>query len=153
VHPIVIPSRPRPRTLLVATDLSDASTNALDHALQLASALHAAIVVVHAYQVPTLGATVVGRSELAAAIASARQVELGRFVQSCDAGGTPVETVLRPGRPEEVVAEVAAETGAALIVVATHARRRSWRALRGSMVARLQKHSSAPVLSVPEESV
>ena len=119
------------RTLLVPIDGTADGAVALSAAAPLARACNAHLLVVHAVEALTNGAS------YPEAIA-ARLRGLG-----LDAEGRVVN-----GRPADVVASVADEAGADLIVMSTHARSGPIRTLLGSVADEVVRRSQRPVLLV-----
>jgi nucleotide-binding universal stress UspA family protein len=137
--------------ILVATDFSETSDHALDYALDLARALKAEVVVLHAYELPVYGfpdGAVITTADMAARIAAAAEEGLKSVVTKKRSSGVALRTILRTGPPAEEVNEVAGEIGADLIVIGTHGRRGLARALLGSVAEHVIRMSSRPVLVV-----
>jgi nucleotide-binding universal stress UspA family protein len=133
--------------LLVPVDLGEGSAPAITLARELAAALRADLVLVHAFHglsVPysELPPSLVER-ELAGVEGGA---EKALELLASRAGA--VRTVLRHGEPAEVVLAVATEVGASMIVMATHGRRGLPRLVLGSVAERVVRESPIPVVTV-----
>jgi len=110
------------KNILVATDFSDVSDNAVAYTVALARQLKARVTLLHAYQIPVHGTS--DESDLAstdlarkafgdatsALLAQARQVENA---------GIPITTELRSGSPIDAVEQVATLVNADLVIVGT----------------------------------
>src|SRR5687768_6318126 len=109
-------------TIVAAVDFSGASRAAFDAAVTLAEDLGAKLVLVHAFApVPRGGA----RDPIGQAKAEIDAVEWQRMCKDWAADArkrVDVETVAREGKPADIVAEVAAQRKAALVVVGSHGR-------------------------------
>lgn len=140
-----------PKTILVPIDFGDASTAALDYAVDLAERLDAKVFVLHSFEIPIVGfpdgvmpanaeltSQVIARSEKALADARARHAT--RKV--------PLTTLLEQGDAREVILAKAKELGADLLVLGTHGRRGIARALLGSVTETVVRTSPIPVLTV-----
>lgn len=138
-------------TILVGCDLSDGSDTAIDRALVIAGQHGAHVVLVHAQaddapienvdnemlqQIGEVTAAV--RLEEARGLADRLAVLQGR--------GITAEAVSRSGPPGEVMAAVATERAAELIVVGTHGRTGLSRFLIGSQATEVVRHAPCDVL-------
>lgn len=142
---------PTPKTLLVATDFSDPSETALLYALDLAAALRARIVLLHAYEVPVAGvpeANFVAPFDMAERLAKSSQAALDSWVDKFGSRGVELRGLLKCGDPREVIEHSIAETHADLIVLGTHGRRGLSRVLLGSVAEYVVRTASRPVLTI-----
>jgi nucleotide-binding universal stress UspA family protein len=158
--------------IVAATDLSDCSRNALDHAIALSRATGAGLTVVHVrahllrYEDPYrsrdyepgpraryedlyadhFDATLepVHDEESLAAIARTHQDQLGDLPS--------VRQLGLAGPPAEVILDAARRAGAALIVVGSHGRGAVAAAVLGSTADAVIRRSGLPVLAVPCEA-
>ncbi len=136
--------------ILVAHDFSETSEAALNYALSLATRFEAGVTVVHAYDIPSVGApevlvlatdwlsqiSVVARESLDAVVARARK------------SGVSVDSELREGSAWREINEVARSRHADLIVVGSHGRKGLPRALLGSVAEKVVRTAPCPVLVV-----
>lgn len=166
---------PEPRwriaEIVAATDLSDCSRNALDHAIALARATGAELTVVHVrgnspeyddlyrsgVHEPGLpprysglysdgldpGRTAAYDREAVAAVVRTHQQQLEDLPR--------VRPVGVSGQPVEAILDVAQRAGAGVIVAGSHGRRAVAGALLGSTADALIRRSGLPVLAVPCE--
>lgn len=140
-----------PKTILVATDFSDPSEVALRYALDLAAALKASVVLLHAYEIPVAGipeANFVAPFDMAERLAKASQAALDGWVGKFGDRGVPLTGMLKCGDPREVVERAAKEANADLIVLGTHGRRGLSRILLGSVAEYVVRTASHPVLTI-----
>lgn len=136
-------------TVLVGVDFSASSVAALDEAIELAAGEGARVVALHAYRVSPVGAAILGWAELDAAVAASADRELGDIVRTRRRSGVQIIPVVRRGKPEEQIRELADEMGAELIVLGARRRRHAWDALvRGHVANRVMRTASAPVLTL-----
>lgn len=132
--------------ILCATDFSELSARALEHAAALARWSGARLAVVHV--VAPADFRLIGAGKLDAGERTRRLEEMRRFVEPATAALAP-RLALREG---EAAAEIAAESllwGADLLVVGTHGRRglEHWEV--GSVAEAAIRLSPCPVLTVP----
>ncbi len=139
------------RHILLATDLSDASEHALEHAVGLASALRARLTVLCVYEVSasTLAGTGAAVAERTWPGGVRARAALDRIVGRLRARGIRVEGVLRFGSPDAQIIEVAAEARVDLIVTGRRRRKGFARLWYGSVAEQVVRASSVPVLAVP----
>jgi nucleotide-binding universal stress UspA family protein len=138
-------------TILVATDFGDTAQMALDWAIELARALGARIVLVHAFDLPLVGlpdAALMVTAEVAARLTNEAQAALDAEVARASGKGVQLTGVLRQGDPRELVPEFAISAKASLIVVGSHGRRGLARTLLGSIAEDILRTSKTPVAVV-----
>lgn len=138
-------------TILCATDFSETSGHALDHAYALAEKHGAALVLMHAWQLP---AYALPEGAIVANPVYIEQIEK-QLQQSLDAAvaklaGSPVKVSgkLGEGPAHLEVNRIAAEVKADLIVIGTHGRTGLSHILLGSTAERVVRTSPVPVLTV-----
>ena len=144
------------KTVLVPVDFDEPSERALDYALGLARRLDAAVIVMHAYEIPVYGfpdGAVVATAEVAARISAGLQVALDAMVAKRSTSGIHVTSLLRDGRAWEEVGKAAEEVRADLIVIGTHGRRGLSRVFLGSVAEKVLRTATRPVLVVREPGV
>jgi nucleotide-binding universal stress UspA family protein len=140
--------------ILVPIDFSETSLKALDQAMELAATVGAMVIVMHAYEIPTMGlglvpeATFVASASDAGRIASIAQSALRGVVDAHADRGVIIESVLREGPAWREIDAVAEEMGADLIVIGTHGRRGIVRALLGSVADKVVRLAHRPVLTI-----
>jgi nucleotide-binding universal stress UspA family protein len=143
------------RRILVPTDFSDASTGALQMAIELAQRFGAGITLFHAHQVPTYvfpeGMMPVSPpvlQDLEQSILS----ELGRLAAHVETAGVPVAHHHSIGVPFSEICRYAEEIGADLVVMGTHGRTGLRHVLLGSTAEKVVRKAPCPVLTVRPET-
>lgn len=140
-----------PRTILLATDLSARCDRALDRAVQLARQWQARLVTLTVVDAGTLSAERVRATPLPS-WTSTPDDPVQRAFQRLrrDASAQDVDFVPRveEGKVPEVLARVAAEEGASLIVTGIARNESLGRTVLGSSVDWLARHATVPVLVV-----
>ncbi|MGV2907696.1 universal stress protein [Achromobacter sp. AGC25] len=145
---LVVKTRPRKpyRDVLVATDFSPGSREALRAALQLVP--NANLTLFHAYDVPFQGKTVpddaVTRSFYKGAEQSAREFT----AETPELAGKTPQIVLEAGQPETVLSEYSFNHRSDLVVTGTHGRTGILRTAIGSVAERLLESLPSDVLIV-----
>lgn len=128
--------------ILVATDFSLCSLNALEHAEELARKLDAELVLLHVEGVPVAG------SEMADVAHAAVERDLARAAEQVRQHGLRVRPLLRTGAPDEEILDAAETERASLIVMGTHGRKGVARVLLGSVAERVLRGAPCPALTV-----
>jgi nucleotide-binding universal stress UspA family protein len=137
--------------ILVPIDLGETSLRALDDAVDLAKALGATVIVMHAYEIPVVGfsdGALLTSADVAGRIATAAQTALEGAAKARADRGVKLETVLRSGIAWEEINAVAETSSADLIVIGTHGRRGLARALLGSVAEKVVRTAAKPVLTI-----
>ncbi len=142
------------RRILFATDFSPASGKAFNEAIELARTAGAQLLIVHAYQPPSLLPTDVSLSpavydELDAKLREGAEIGLRKLVEDAGRRGLRAESFLLAGLADEAIAEAAREKRADLVVVGTHGRTGVARFLMGSVASRVITSAPCPVMTVP----
>ena len=144
------------KRILVATDFSDCSREAVDYALNFAERVSAEVEIVHVVERPVYFEVGVAHSlqlrhdvdqwlrELKAEAAK-RLEELAADVRGRKPG---VRSSLREGTPVEEILKAARETAADLIVIGTHGRTGLPHVVLGSVAERVVRSAECPVLTV-----
>lgn len=138
----------RTRRILVPTDFSVSAARALDLAVELAKALGAEVVLLHAVALPSHYAPYALVPVGMEWIQAAREEGSARLAQECGrVVGVPITSELREGRPDESILAVA-DRSFDMIVMGTHGRVGLKHMLLGSVAERVVRHSPIPVLTV-----
>jgi len=138
--------------LLIATDFSPASEQAVDYGVHLATSLGAAVTILSAYEeipVPVADSMSMTFIDTAAARDTVKQ-GLWRLRQRYLKNNATLETLAAKGAIVPSILNAAAELNADLIIVGMKARGRSIRKLLGSTTTRLARKTRVPLLVVPE---
>ena len=140
-----------PKTILVGCDLSPASDQATDRAAAIAAAHGARLVLVHAQpedapvgEVDPETQQRLGEVTAAVRVRDAR--ELADRLSRLDERGVPAEVKSRVGPPDEVLAQVAADLSAELIVIGSQGHTGIARMLLGSVASSTIRHATCDVL-------
>jgi nucleotide-binding universal stress UspA family protein len=140
-------------TILIGCDLSASSEQAVEAAVNLAKhqAAPAKLVLVHAQgsdaPIPDANNELVAQlGEVTAAIRTADALRISALVTSIEARGVVVDVVSRIGPPAEILAAVAVERHAELIVVGTHGNTGITRFLLGSVASETIRQAPCDVL-------
>jgi universal stress protein A len=147
------------RKILVATDLTEASTLAVHAAIDLGQRLGALVTVLHVVEPPYEARrwfapspteaqflrTIVGREKDATLRLMDEQVKAARLDRTSDAA---VEIVVREGIPADDIVTAAQALGADMLVVGTHGRRGLQHLILGSVAERIVRTAPCPVLTV-----
>lgn len=150
------------KTILFPTDFSDAANHAFVYALQLAYALEARIVTMHAYELPDLRRANLSRM-LAEVYESINLEEFEDYRDSIPAlhkiaeeqGMTSVDLqhVLREGNPTRAIFKQAQQEEADLIVLGTTGATGLKEVFLGSVAGEVMEKAACPVLAVPSSAV
>lgn len=142
------------KRILVPTDFSDPSTEAVGTAIALAQQAGAVVDLVHV-AVETSFALPPPVDVASIPVDMAKLMERATQILSVEedrvrAAGLRCETAMLVGRPDAEIVARANATGAELIVMGTHGRSGLAHALLGSVAERVVQHSHCPVLIVPK---
>ena len=140
--------------ILVATDFSTASFEALTYAKKLAEGFNASLHVIHAFDDPFTMAAF-APEVYAAPPASVREQmvrdierQLAEQVSRADLGRVAGKTEIVTGSPASAIVECAQTLGSDLIVMGTHGRGGMAHLLLGSVAERVMRTAVCPVLTV-----
>ena len=131
--------------LVIGYDGTDGSRAALSEGLGLAGELGAAITLVFSYDKVVVGGE---SADLDAAVAERAAAVLAEGAATAEAAGVAVTTDAREGTPADVLAEVAAERDARMLVIGSHGEAPLKALIVGSTTQRLLRTTDRPVLVV-----
>jgi len=136
--------------ILVATDFSESSQEALELALQIADRFGSELTLVHSWQAPnySYAAGLDLQVDVIAPIERAASARLAEAMTQLKPRFPAAKSQLRAGAPWEEVLGAATEIKADLIVMGTHCRRGLSRVLLGSVAEKVVRTSRTPVLTV-----
>jgi nucleotide-binding universal stress UspA family protein len=132
-----------PKTILVPHDFGTGSDHALTYAVDLAKALGAELVVMHAFEIPMIGfpdGALVATPELASRVLEGANTGLKKAVAPYAAAGHPLRSMVKQGPTWQTIIE--------MIVMGTHGRHGLPRALLGSVAEKVVRTAHCPVLTV-----
>ena len=132
--------------ILVATDGSDRSAIALEHAFELAAQFDATLHVV--YVLNTANSPLGLDNVLTDVHNPPGESLIEEIVQEGREQGLAIEGHVLKGVPHETIVEYAIENGIRLIVIATHGRSGVVRGMLGSVTENVIRRSEVPVLTV-----
>ncbi|HVR62123.1 MAG TPA: universal stress protein [Polyangia bacterium] len=141
------------KRILVATDFSEPSQEAVTTAIAFARAFSAQIELVHVmvepiYPLPA-PLEVVTLPVDVERLYSEVEAQLGREMERAAGAGVGAEKVILNGRPHVEIVSHADKTRADLIVVGSHGRSGMSHAILGSVAERVVHRAHCPVLVVP----
>jgi nucleotide-binding universal stress UspA family protein len=144
------------KKILVPTDFSDCSREALDYAVGLARTVGASIEVLYVWQLPSyIGpeAALLGTGgnglPIATYIRQEAAAEMERYLAGRNGEGEPtVRGKIEMGQPVERIVETAKQGSYDLIVLGTHGRSGMARLFVGSVTENVLRRAPCPVLAV-----
>lgn len=140
------------RTIVVPTDFSDHSLRALSYALGLAEKFGATVKILYVnepgIQVSDMAWVGVDERSLESEHARRARENLEHILAEQIPAGVSAETEVRSGNAVEEIIAYAGETGADLIVMATHGRTGLSHMLMGSTAEQVIRKSPCPVLTL-----
>ena len=139
------------KTILVPTDFSENSADAIDYAVELALAFKAALHFVYVCQMPalataTMDGAIVSLPDWEMQFRSAAEAEMAKLVARIQGVASSSEVAF--GGPPACIVAAAIEHGADLIVMGTHGRGAVMHALLGNVAERVVRTAPCPVLTV-----
>ena len=141
------------QTILVPTDFSESSREALDYAVGFGRQFGARLVLFHSFSVPEFITTdPYGPHNIHPTPERARSAagdQMREFVKGLDFGGVDFETQITMGRAADEICDYAAKQKIDLIITSTHGRTGFMHVLIGSVAEHVVRHAHSPVLIVP----
>jgi nucleotide-binding universal stress UspA family protein len=135
--------------VLVPTDFSELSSSALDAAVGLARAFDAKLTLLHVWEVPVYPyMDPLLNTELISGIEERAARRLAAGLEQVRQHLPAATSLLKTGMPWAGILEATAETGADLVVMATHGRRGMSHVLMGSTAEKVVRLSKVSVLTV-----
>jgi len=140
--------------IVVATDFSDSSREALELALPFAEKCGSELTLVHCWEAPSYSyaAGLYLPLDVIAPIERAAVARLEEATARLKERYPAAKSLLRAGVPWEEVIGAASQVKADLIIMGTHGRRGLDRALLGSVAEKVVRMSTIPVLTVHAKS-
>ena len=139
------------KKIILATDFSDASKEASNHALSLAQTLNAELKALHvfdktAWNIPSHDYLAI--DEVVAGIEEARQRGQDTLKELAKSFGLKIETIFTEGDPGHEIIRVAEEENTDLIILGTHGYTGWKRFTLGSVAELVVKHAPCAVLTI-----
>ena len=139
--------------ILVPTDFSESSIEALEYAVEFGRQFGARLVLFHSFIVPEIITTdLYGpyNPRLTPELArSAAEDQMREFVKGFDFGGIDFETQIVTGLAAEEIRDYAEKEKMDLIITSTHGRTGLMHVLIGSVAEHIVRYAHSPVLVVP----
>lgn len=136
-------------SILVATDGSDAATDAIEHAIELADRFESPLYGIAVVETRTeYDNAIVDPEEAERALHDRAEESLETLVTAAEETDVRVETEIRRGVPHEEIVAYAADRDVDIIVVGSEGRSDLRRALLGSTVDGVVRLADRPVLVV-----
>lgn len=137
------------RTILVPTDFSDGSLDAMRYAMDLAKVLAARVVFLHVMEPPAYGPELaVGYPGFSPDLTKQLAGMMHDWIEQVRVQGIPVEWHIAMGSSFAEIRAAVERYGADLIVMGTHGRTGISHAFFGSVAERVVRHAPCPVLTV-----
>lgn len=142
------------KTILVSTDFSKNSDNAIHFALELNKKLRANVILFHSYVVPILAGDMPVIMPSDDELKSESDKLLSQLRNKCreEYPGMDIETMLSPGYPEDEIPKALVEKNADLLVMGTQGASGLREVLIGSITATVMNNTECPVLAIPEDA-
>lgn len=141
------------KTILIATDFSEASRNAAVFGLELAKAFDSKVILVSAYMAVPVPLTETPAIIIADDMNKYTQQQLQMEEKFINANGkVTVETICKNGPAVQAILDAAKQKKAGLIVVGMKEGDKGMRKLLGSTATALARKTSVPLLIVPEKA-
>jgi nucleotide-binding universal stress UspA family protein len=140
-----------PQVILVPTDFGKAAEKALDWAIAIAKPLGARIVLLHAFEIPSVGfpdAAFTATAELGRRVLEGACAGLDDLLSARKDVPVTIHVCVEQDEPCRAIANVARREGADLVVMGTHGRSGLSRALLGSVAEKVVRTSPIPVVTV-----
>jgi nucleotide-binding universal stress UspA family protein len=145
--PVPTPGRPgRIQTILLATDLSPASTGAEDLAFELAGRLGSSVLIVSVIDPRILWLPGGGYRQRVDQVRAARESAAQGIVERGHREHVPIRCLIWEGDPGESIVEAAVAENVDLIVVGSHGRKGVDRLVMGSVSERVVRTAPVPVV-------
>ncbi len=141
-------------TVVVGVDNSDASTRAVEFAVERAKHNDWKVVLVHVipwtpYSFQTPSENEHRHQQREREVEAAQEQVLVPMAAIAERGGIPHEQVVKHGKPSDTIADVATDSGAVHIIVGRTGDGGLREAVFGSVASRLVQHAHLPVTVVP----
>ena len=144
--------------ILCPIDFSESSYKALETAEELAVHFNAKLTVLHVVQdIPVLPALPTNPSidipEYQEKLEEAGKIALDMTIKDKVSSIVQAESMIRSGRPADVIVDVAAELNPSFLVISDHGESGVAHFMFGSVAEKVVRHASCPVLTVQADGV
>lgn len=140
------------KTVLIATDFSDAARNASSYGIALAKEMGAHVLLFHSYKLSTPGAGL-GVSVSGYGVKMQTDAKLQEEAARLDIDNKNIQVVSDEGDPAEAIITIAAEKKVAFIITGMKGIGKNLKKIFGSTATSLLKDTSVPVIIVPEAAI
>ncbi len=137
------------KKLLVPTDFSENSANALTYAVELANRFGSRITLVHLYKVHSTAGMFVSVESYMKEDAAEQMLDLMKRTEPALSGGASIESKVIRGEAVSVIAGMAEKSNYDLIIMGTQGTTGLQEVFFGSTTNGVVKHTSKPVLAIP----
>ncbi len=139
------------KTILIATDFSNASRNAAKYGVELAKALNANVILFNAYNIPRPATGLnVGVSKFGVMVATDQK--LLDEADILDPEKSLIESICDEGAAEEAILKIANEREVDFIISGMKGRGKNLKKLFGSTSIALAKKTNIPLIIIPEDA-
>jgi nucleotide-binding universal stress UspA family protein len=137
------------KKILVPTDFSPSSDRAMEHAVLMARAFQARILLIHVVEIFTYSVSdTLQVMDHSAALKAIAEPLLENAREKIEKAGLSIETVLLTGNPYREILDAARRSGVDMIVMGTHGRTGVEHFLMGSVAERVIRLAACPVMTV-----
>lgn len=142
------------KTILVPTDFSKNSDNAIHFALELNKKLKSKVILFHSYVVPVFATDIpeaIPSDEELKKVSQRAMKKLKEKI-TMEYPVMEIETLLKPGYAEDEIVEISSGKKADLVVMGTQGASGLREVLVGSITAAVMEDTECPVLAIPEKA-
>jgi len=142
------------KTILVPTDFSRNSDNAIHFALELNKKMKAKVILFHSYVIPVLASDipVIIPSDDELKKEAEQNISLLKEKLQKEYQGMEIETLLSAGYAEDEITQVSKDQKTDLVVMGTQGSSGLREVLIGSITAAVMEDTECPVLAIPENA-
>jgi nucleotide-binding universal stress UspA family protein len=138
-----------PQMILVATDFSSGSDQALDQAIRMAKVLGARVALAHVIEPAIEFPMGTAYSDIDGGYFASVDLALEARAAKVEKAGLRCTTKILEGPVASELTQWAGQLGARMIIVGTHGRTGLSHVLLGSVAEKVVRHAACPVLTVP----
>lgn len=135
--------------ILVATDFSQTSRDAVQQAVEIAASLGSALTILHVWEVPAYAyGDALSAEDLLTPFRDRAGARLEAELDEVRAKVPKVTGLLKTGMTVDEILDAVRETGCDIVILGTHGRRGISRALLGSVAENVVRASPVPVMTI-----